>query len=305
MTSVEESGNSYSFMSTSRYRYLFCVLGEFTGMPPRKRLRPNDTAMKMVGAMAATARIAKGLTQRAFAEALHIDIETVASIEQGRRVLMPNVAEKMDRVLGLPGLLTVAANRLPEVDMVPAWAEEYMEREAEALALSWYNTLTVPGLLQTENYARAVLSCHVPFIGTEKIELQTSHRIRRQEILTRPVPPTLSFVISEAALRDRIGGPEVYREQLRHLRACADRPGLSLQVLPLGITVHAGLAGPFTLLETPEFQHLAYAETQRGSFLVRDPNEVSILTQKYAMLRSQALNFADTTDLLDRLLGEL
>ncbi|MFJ3174538.1 Scr1 family TA system antitoxin-like transcriptional regulator [Streptomyces roseus] len=273
-------------------------------MPPRKRPRPNETAMKMVGALVAAARVDKGMTQRTFAEALHMDIETVASIEQGRRTLMPNVAEKMDRVLGLPGLLTVAANKMPEVDMVPAWAEEYMEREREALALSWYDTLTVPGLLQTEAYARAVLGCRVPFVGEEKIERQTTHRIQRQKILTRPVPPTLSFIVWEAALRDRIGGVEVYREQLRHLRACADRPTVSLQVLPLGVTAHAGLNGPFTLLETPEFQHLAYSETQRGSFLVRDPNEVSILSQKYAMLRSQALNVTETKDLLDRLLGE-
>ncbi|MFD5620896.1 Scr1 family TA system antitoxin-like transcriptional regulator [Streptomyces yangpuensis] len=273
-------------------------------MPPRKRPRPNETAMKMVGAQVASARIARGLTQRAFAEALHMDVETIASIEQGRRTLMPNVAEKMDRALALPGLLSVAANRLPEVDMVPAWAEEYMAREAEALALSWFDTLTVPGLLQTEAYARAVLGCRVPFVGEEKIELQTAHRMKRQEILRRAVPPTLSFVIWEAALRDRIGGDEVHREQLRHLRACADRPALSLQVLPLGLTAHAGLNGAFIVLETPEFQHLAYSETQRGSFLVRDPNEVSILSQKYAMLRSQALNFAETKDLLDRLLGE-
>lgn len=75
-------------------------------------------------------------------------------------------------------------------------------------------------------------------------------------------------------------------------------------MLPLGITAHAGLNGPFILLETPEHQHLAYSETQRGSILVRDPNEVSILTQKYAMLRSQALNFDETRGLLDRLLGE-
>lgn len=260
--------------------------------------------MKMVGSQVAVCRIAKGMTQRALAEALHIDVETIASIEQGRRVLMPHVAAQMDGILGLPGVLTVAANGLPEVDMVPAWAEEYMEREAEALALSWYDTLAVPGLLQTEAYARAVLSCRVPFMGEEKIELQTARRIKRQEILTRPVPPTLSFVIWEASLRDRIGGDEVRREQLRHLRTCADQPAVSLQVLPLGITAHAGLDGPFILLETPEFQRLAYSETQRGSFLVRDPNEVSILSQKYAMLRSQALNLAETKGLLDRLLGE-
>ncbi|WP_392891158.1 helix-turn-helix domain-containing protein [Streptomyces sp. LN699] len=273
-------------------------------MPPRKRPRPNSTAMKMVGEMVAAARLAKGLTQRALALEVPLDIETLASIEQGRRVLMPDVAERMDRILGLPGMLTVAANKMPEVDSIPPWAEEYMERELEALALSWYDTLTVPGLLQTEEYARSVLGCRVPYHGEDWIELQTARRIKRQAILRRPAPPTLSFVIWEAALRDRIGGDRVYREQVRHLRACADRPGIALQVLPLGITAHAGLDGPFILLETPEHQHLAYSETQRGSVLVRDPNEVSILTQKYAMLRSQALNFDETRGLLDRLLGE-
>ncbi|MFJ8016511.1 Scr1 family TA system antitoxin-like transcriptional regulator [Streptomyces sp. NPDC096339] len=273
-------------------------------MPPRKRARPNSTAMKMIGALVAAARVAKGLTQRGLAEELHVDVETLASIEQGRRVLMPHLAEKLDHALDIPGLLTVAANKMPEVDMIPAWAEEYMEREAEALALSWYDTLTVPGLLQTPAYARAVLGCRVPFVGEAKIELQTAHRMKRQDILTRAVPPTLSFIVWEPALRDRIGGDEVHQEQLRHLRACADRPGLSLQVLPLGVTSHAGLDGSFILLETPEFQRLAYSETQRGSFLVRDPNEVSILSQKYAMLRSQALNFAETKDLLNQLLGE-
>ncbi|MFD3542870.1 Scr1 family TA system antitoxin-like transcriptional regulator [Streptomyces sp. NPDC058662] len=273
-------------------------------MPPRKRPRPNSTAMKMVGEQVATGRVAKGMTQRALAAEVVVDIETLASIEQGRRVLMPDVAARMDRVLGLPGLLTVAAHRMPEVDMIPAWAEEYMEREAEALALSWYDSLVVPGLLQTESYAREVFRCRVPFMGDEKIEINTARRVRRQEMLHRPVPPTLSFVVWVGALRDRLGGEDVRREQLLHLRTCAARPAISLQVLPLGITAHAGLDGPFTLLETPEHQHLAYSETQRGSILVRDPNEVSILTQKYAMLRSQALNLAETKGLLDRLLGE-
>ncbi|WP_234350305.1 helix-turn-helix domain-containing protein [Streptomyces sp. WM4235] len=260
--------------------------------------------MKMVGEMVAAARLAKGLTQRALALEVPLDIETLASIEQGRRVLMPDVAERMDRILGLPGMLTVAANKMPEVDSIPPWAEEYFEREAEAVALSWYDTLIVPGLLQTEEYARTVFSCRVPYMGEEKIELQTARRMQRQEILRRQTPPTLSFVICETALRDRLGGDEVYQEQLRHLRSCADRPSISLQVLPQGITAHAGLTGPFILVETPDHQRLAYSETQRGSILVRDPNEVSILAQKYAMLRSQALNVVHTKGLLDRLLGD-
>nr|WP_234319145.1 Scr1 family TA system antitoxin-like transcriptional regulator [Streptomyces sp. NRRL S-237] len=260
--------------------------------------------MKMVGAMVAAARIAKNLTQKQLGELVRLDAETIASIEQGRRALMPNVAELMDLHLGLPKLLTVAAHEMPTIDATPPWAEEYMDLEANAIALSWFDNQVVPGLLQTENYARAVFRCRVPAHPEAEIEALTARRIARQGILHRSTPPTLSFVIWEAVLRDRIGGDEVYAEQLRHLRSCGDLPDVSLQLLPLGRTSHAALDGPFTILETRDHRHLAYTETQRGSQLISDPNEVSIMARKYAMLRTQALNTEQTRGLLGRLLGE-
>lgn len=273
-------------------------------MPPRKRARPNATTMKMVGTQVAAARTAKNLTQKQLGELVRLDAETIASIEQGRRSLMPNVAELMDRHLGLPGLLTVAAQGMPEVDATPPWAEEYMDLEYTAIAISWFDNQVVPGLLQTESYARAVFGCRVPAHPEAEVEALTASRIARQEILRRATPPTLSFVVWEAVLRDRLGGDEVYAEQLRHLRACAGLPDVSLQLMPLGRTSHAALDGPFTILETQEHQHLGYAETQRGSQLISDPDEVSILARRYAMLRTQALNTEQTQGLLDRLLGE-
>ncbi len=113
-----------------------------------------------------------------------------------------------------------------------------------------------------------------------------------------------SFVISEAVLMDRLGGDEVRREALQHLRQCADLPGVSIQILPLGRTSHPALSGPFVLLETPDHQVLGYTESQRNSQIISDQNEVSVMTQMYAMLRTQALNFEETRSLLDRLLGE-
>ncbi|MET9853951.1 helix-turn-helix transcriptional regulator [Streptomyces sp. NPDC006450] len=273
-------------------------------MPPRKRARPNATTMKMVGKQVAGARIAKNLTQTQLGELVRLDAETIASIEQGRRALMPNVAELMDQFLGLPGTLTVAAAEMPAVDVTPPWAEEYMDLEYGAIALSWFDNQVVPGLLQTETHARAVFACRVPAHPEAEIESLTASRIARQQILRRAKPPTLSFVVWEAVLRDRLGGDEVHAEQLRHLRTCSDLPDVSLQVMPLGRTSHAGLNGPFTLLETADHQHLAYTESQRGSHLISDPNEVSILARKYAMLRTQALNTEQTRGLLDRLLGE-
>ncbi|WND40218.1 helix-turn-helix transcriptional regulator [Streptomyces sp. BB1-1-1] len=266
--------------------------------------RRNASAMKMVGALLALYRQAAGHTQRSLGERFVIGEQQIASIEQGRRPLKPDLAEQLDELLGTKGALSTALSRMPEVDLVPLWAEEYIDREREAFAISWYEGLAIPGLLQTEAYAQAVFRSRVPVYDDDSIAQLVAGRIDRQSILHRKVPPTVSFVIWEAALRDHLGGRDVYVEQVRKLREHVDVPGITLQVLPLGRTSHAGLDGPFILLETPEYQRLAYMETQRGSQLIADPDGVGILTQKYAMLRTQALNTEETRAMLDRLLGE-
>lgn len=273
-------------------------------MHPRKRQRKNASAMKLVGAQLAMFREFAGLTQRELAERVCVHEETIASVEQGRRPLKPDLAKALDRVLDTKRALETAVANMPEIDLIPAWAEQYMDIEAEAIALSWFENQVLPGLLQTESYARAVFRSKVPVLSEDEINAQVAARLARQEIHHRKVPPNTSFIISEAIVRDRLGGDEVYAETLHHLRTRADLPGITVQVMPLGRQTHAGLDGPFILLETPDHQHLAYTETQRGSQLITDPNEVSILAQKYAMLRTQALNPEETKGLLDRLLGE-
>ncbi|WP_440573260.1 helix-turn-helix domain-containing protein [Streptomyces sp. AC154] len=261
--------------------------------------------MKLVGALVAQFRRTAGLTQRQLADRSNTQPETIASIEQGRRALLPPLACVLDDILETKGALGTALEYMPEVDLIPAWAEEYMDLERTALALSFFANQVLPGLLQTESYARAVFNSRVPAFSQEEIDTHVGNRLERQEILRRKNPPTTSFIISEAIVRTPLGGTEVHRETLRHLRACADIPGFTLQIMPLDRPTHAALAGPFILLETQDYQRLAYTETQRGSQLISDPDEVSILSQKYAMLRTQALNAEETRDLLDRLLGEL
>ncbi|MFD3442686.1 Scr1 family TA system antitoxin-like transcriptional regulator [Streptomyces sp. NPDC058685] len=260
--------------------------------------------MRLVGRQLARFREAAGLTQRALAAEFNLAEQTVASIEQGRRPLKPDLAARFDDRLDTKGALSVAVDNMPEVDLIPAWAEEYMDLEREALALSWFENQVLPGLLQTEAYARAVFRSKVPALSEEDFNAQVTVRLERQAILQRNVPPTTSFIVSEAIVRDRLGGHEVYADMIRHLRSRADLPGVTLQIMPLGRESHAALAGPFILLETPDYQRLAYTETQRGSQLISDPNEVSILAQKYAMLRTQALNAEETKGLLGQLLGE-
>ncbi|KOU52652.1 helix-turn-helix domain-containing protein [Streptomyces sp. WM6378] len=273
-------------------------------MHPRKRPRKNTSAMRMVGALVATFRVAAGLTQRQLGERVLLHEEMIASIEQGRRPLKLDLAALLDQLLDTKGALTTAVENMPEIDLIPAWAEEYMDLEREAIALSWFENQVLPGLLQTENYARAVFLSKVPAMSEDEINAQVAARLERQEILHRKEPPTISFIVAQAVLMDRLGGDQVRREALQRLRQCADLPGLTLQIMPVNLKRHAALDGPFTLLETPDHQHLGYTETQRGSQIISDPDEVSILAQRYAMLRTQALNAEESKGLLDRLLGE-
>ncbi|MBB1244662.1 helix-turn-helix transcriptional regulator [Streptomyces durbertensis] len=260
--------------------------------------------MRLVGAQLAQLRRNAGLTQEHLAERVNAEYDTIASIEQGRRPLKRELAVQLDEVLNTGGVLTIAVDNMPEMDKYPIWAAEFVDREAEALALSSYENQVVPGLLQTEDYARAVFRSRVPAYSEEEIEQQVAARIERQEILRRKQPPNVSFVISEAVLMDRLGGEEVWHSNVKHLIDCSHLPGISLQILPFGRESHAGLNGPFVVLETPDHEHIAYMETQRGSQLVSDPDEVSILAQKYAMLRTQALTPEESRSLLLRLLGE-
>ncbi|MDI3388182.1 helix-turn-helix transcriptional regulator [Streptomyces sp. B-S-A8] len=258
----------------------------------------------MVGRLLALFRQTAGLTQAELAERLAIAESTIASIEQGRRPLLPDLAERLDELLQTKGVLAIAVDNMPEIDQFPLWAEKYIDQEQRAISLCKYDALVIPGLLQTPDYARALLQQRVPAYDEDEIAAKVAGRIERQGIFQRKDPPTGSFVIWEPALRMAFVEPAVRAVQLRHLRAMADLPGVTIQVLPLDAEENAGTAGSFTLLETADHQHLAYMETQRGSQWVSDPDEVSTLARKYAMLRSQALSPKATKGLLDHLLGE-
>ncbi|WP_330477798.1 helix-turn-helix domain-containing protein [Streptomyces platensis] len=272
--------------------------------PPKKPKNRHSAAMEIIGAQLAMYRIKAGLTQRALGERASVAEETIASIEQGRRALLPHLARELDQILGTGGALATGVEKLPPKEKYPIWAEEFIAYEKQAVALCWYENQVLPGLVQTGPYARATFRNDLPPLSKETIERRVEGRLERQVVLHRDVPVIASFIISEAVLRDHLGGREVMREQLRHLRVCAELPGVAIQAMPFGNTSHAGLSGPFVLLETSDHQHLAYSETQIGSHLISDEDKVSSLTQKYGMLRMQALNAEETMGLLDRLLGE-
>ncbi|MGW2404722.1 helix-turn-helix domain-containing protein [Streptomyces sp. NPDC001739] len=261
------------------------------------------TSWHVIGAQLSHFRKAARLTQPGLAEAVGLHEDTIGSIEQGRRALKIDLAETLDELLDTKGALAVAVSKVPEREKLPAFVQDLLEHEEEALTLLSYENHVVPGLLQTESYARALFHCLYPPIHDELADDWVSARLDRQKLWDRKPPPIANFILEEVILRRPIGGPDVLREQIRHVRQYAELPFLGVQIMPTSRANHASLAGPMVLLETPEHDHLAYIEAQRISFLVDDLDEVSVYQQKYGMLRSQALTPEETMSLLDDLLG--
>ncbi|MFI1199662.1 helix-turn-helix domain-containing protein [Streptomyces sp. NPDC020883] len=262
------------------------------------------TSWHVIGAQLSHFRRTARLTQPALAEAAGVHEDTIGSIEQGRRPLKIDLAETFDEILGTKGALAVAVAKVPQKERFPAFVQDFVEYEAEALSLFSYENHVVPGMLQTADYAQAVFSCLFPPISEVEAAERLSARLDRQQLLQRDPPPVLNFIVEEVVLRRPIGDAEVLRQQIGHLRQRAELPFVGLQVMATSRTKHAGLDGPIVLLETADHGQLAYIEGQRVSYLVDEPDEVSVLQQKYGMLRSQALTPEDSISLLDQLAGE-
>ncbi|MCA1220714.1 helix-turn-helix domain-containing protein [Streptomyces sp. 8L] len=266
----------------------------------RHRLK-NGSAAKMVGAQLATFRRAAGYTQESLAERAVIGADTIASIEQGRRLLKPDQADLLDKLLDTKGTLAAALEHMPEMGMTPLWTQQLFELEKDAATISSYENQVVPGLLQTEPYTRAVFGNRLPAYTHDELALHTSERLDRQALFQQKAPPTVTFVLWEPILHLHLSTDAEHKEQIRHLRTMADLPGLTLQVLPLDVRGHAALSGTFVLFETRDHRQVGYTELVGGARIHEDPEIVSLLAQRHAMLRTQALNIQDTKSLLERL----
>lgn len=184
--------------------------------------------------------------------------------------------------------------------VLPPWFEAYVGLESDAAVLYDFQPSVVPGLLQTEDYACAVLRA-APQAGCgEDIDLQVALRMRRQAILDQASPPQVQVVLSESVLRAQVGGPAVMRAQLLRLADLAARPDLTLQVLPLRAAAHAQPVSPFTVLEFADSADptVVYLEHLTGSLLLEDEEEVRRYQAVFDHLRAAALGPGPSADLI-------
>ncbi|MDX2526845.1 helix-turn-helix domain-containing protein [Streptomyces europaeiscabiei] len=260
-------------------------------------------SLRTFGAMVQALREHAGLGREELADVIGYSKHMVASVELGRRMPDAALVEGVDRALGNTGALVRAAQHLGRQPGLAAWFRKWAGLEASAIVLHTYECRLVPGLLQTEAYARTLFNNQLPPLGEEQVEAQWVARAERQRLLRERPNTEFSFILEEGLFIRRTGGPEVTRELIDHVLEIADLRNIEIQVMPQVRETHAGLDGPMRLLETSENRWYGYCEGQRGGLLVSDAKEVSVLQRRYARMRSQALTSEDSVSLLRRMRG--
>ncbi|MDK1471909.1 helix-turn-helix transcriptional regulator [Streptomyces sp. 549] len=266
---------------------------------------PSDS-LRTFGAVVQALREHAGLSRVEFGMCVSFSKHTVESVELGRRMPDGAFVERAEEALGNTGALRRAARHLTRVHPgLAAWFRQWARLERMAVSLSTYECRLVPGLLQTEGYARAVFSNAIPLLTDEQMESQVASRLERQQMLGERVTVPFSFIVEESVFRSRLGGTAVMREQLDSVLWSLSARHVTLQVMPTDTEAHACLDGPLRLIETADGRRFAYSEGQQNGRLISDANEARLLQLRYDTLRSQALNPQESRSLVERLRGAL
>ncbi|MEW2487201.1 helix-turn-helix transcriptional regulator [Streptomyces sp. NPDC048411] len=239
------------------------------------------------------------LSQEALGLKIGFSKSQVAMVERGQRPPKGDFVTRADEALGAQGALLAAGTELV-FSHLASWFEQFAAEEATASARHEYETHVVPGLLQTEEYARAVLGHTHPSVDDEEIEGRVAARLERQSLFTRKPTPDIGFVLELSALIRPIGGRHVRSRQLRHILDVAQLRNVQMQVMSPDREVHVALDGPFVLLETKERRQLAYIEGQGGSFFISEQPTLGNLFGKYGILRAQALSPEESMKLIEQ-----
>ena len=270
---------------------------------------PASNPAAFLGAELRRARVAAGFaSQEALAARLGYDRTVIAKAETGERPPTPEVADALEAELfaggpsGLVGRLAALARRAD--GPVPAWFEDWLEAEREALTLRYWQPIIVPGLFQTAEYARALLLAAQTDTSDEAIGALVGARLARRAIFDKPDPPDVVVVLDESVLHRLIGSPQVMYDQLSEIADLSTRPYISVQVVPAGNGANAGLGGALNIAGgdgTPDVLHMDAVEGQTS--------ERRSLVRKAAVafdrLRGDALSRGQSRDLILRLADEL
>ncbi|WP_019060306.1 helix-turn-helix domain-containing protein [Streptomyces prunicolor] len=262
-------------------------------------------SLRTFGAMLQALREHAGLSREEFGRQIQYSKHTVESVELGRRMPDARYVERSEPVLGNTGAVRRGAEHLERRPGLAAWFRQWALKEKTAITLYTYECRMIPGLLQTEAYARTLFNEHLPPMDDAQIETQWVEREKRQRLLWERSNTAFSFILEESMFLRHTGGPDVTRELIDHVLRIAELRNVEVQIMPQLRDRHAGLNGPMQLLEEPNNRWYAYSEGHESGLLITDRKVVSMLQMRYARMRSQALTIQDSLSLLRRMRGDL
>jgi len=277
---------------------------------PRQRATPTVRHRRLAAELRRLRETA-GLTQEDVSERTGKDRSTLYRLENAQQLpqrstliqLLDLYGTSPDPRADLLVLLREAGRRgwmQPHRSDLPAVYSDYISFESEARTVSNYESLFIPGLLQTEDYARAVIAGTLPHATTAEVETRVTARMERQALLTRDSPPQLWAIMDEAAARRLVGGPSVMAAQLARLADAAALPHVTVQVIPYAAGAHPGMPGSFIVLEFPDpaDQGLVYLDSMAGDLFLDYDQEIRRYILMFEHLRAAALRPGQSTALL-------
>jgi transcriptional regulator with XRE-family HTH domain len=282
-------------------------------------LQGSPTVLRMIlGRQLQALREKAGLTHQQAADAIYSSEWTIRRIEAGKGSLKPlNIksllvaygvtdVREIDAFLGLARDASRPGWWHSYSDVLPEWFKVAVGLEVSASLIRAYQPQVVPGLLQTQAYARAITAASFPSESEEDTERRVALRLARQDFLARPAPPEYWVVLEETVLRRPIGGADVMLGQVAHLIEAASRPNITVQVLPFSAGWHPAMNGMFTIFRFPdeEMPDVVYSEELTGAFYLNKPEETGKYTEARDRMAAQAATPNQTLTIMRKILKE-
>ncbi|GAB7103196.1 helix-turn-helix transcriptional regulator [Streptomyces phaeofaciens JCM 4814] len=274
---------------------------------PGWEVDPDDewgvAVVATVGRQVKLRREAVGMRAADFGQKVGYGEDMVYKIEGGKRIPRPEFLDRADEVLGAGGLLSAMKEDVKRVQY-PKKVRELAELEARAAEMGVYVGLSIHGLLQTPEHARALFEVSQSAYSEAELERLVAARTGRRSIFERDPAPMLSFVQEEMSLRRRVGGTMVWRRQLEHLLEVAGLRNVTLQVMPTDSGAHPGLSGKIEVLKFEDGTAVGRSDGAFNGRPTSEPKQLRILELRYSTIRAQALSPRESTAFIEQLLGE-
>ena len=285
-----------------------CWLGKGGGIR-LDRVEDSDSLVK-ASALAKFAaqlrawRQRSGWSQAELADKLLCSDSLVSGVETMNKTPTLDFARRADQAFDLPGTFVVL-HELVSREAWPSYFAPVIDFETHAVRIHEWELRVMPGLLQTEGYARSVISAGKPRLGPDGLDRLVSSRIERQRLLTSDDPPMYWVVLHEGTLRHLVGGRAVMAGQLDKIIDVARLPDAVIQVLPFAASDHPGADGPISVFDFSDAASVAYTECNGGGMIVESPGQVAELMTTVNLIRAVALPPRESMNLIMQIRSEI